>query len=104
MEQVKCGSVTGGLAGALLNMTESSAAGQAAGGRVNTRMLGETGLRVSEIGFGGHSWYYKRVPDGKGGYRRISIDEATDDNPCRFGYGSQFLRLLYAPGGVLRAR
>jgi len=45
-------------------------------GRVGYRTLGKTGLKVSEIGFGGHSWAYKKVPDGKGGLRRVSVDEA----------------------------
>ncbi|NQT88149.1 aldo/keto reductase [bacterium] len=47
-------------------------------GRVRTRVLGKTGLRVSEIGFGGHSWAYSRVPDGKGGLRKVNIDEAVE--------------------------
>jgi len=41
------------------------------------RDLGRTGLRVSEIGFGGHSWSYARVPDGRGGLRKPSLDEAA---------------------------
>lgn len=45
-------------------------------GRVGYRTLGKTGLKVSEVGIGGHSWAYKQLPDGKGGYRRVSIDEA----------------------------
>ena len=55
-------------------------AGVSAGGsqiqQVAKRTLGRTGLRVSEIGFGGHSWNYARVPDGKGGMRRTTLDEA----------------------------
>jgi len=47
-------------------------------GRVKHRPLGKTGLMVSEIGFGGHSWAYKRVPDGKGGMRRTTVDEAVE--------------------------
>jgi len=47
-------------------------------GRVRNRVLGKTGLRVSEIGFGGHSWAYSRVPDGKGGFRKVTIDEAVE--------------------------
>jgi aryl-alcohol dehydrogenase-like predicted oxidoreductase len=45
--------------------TESSEASQAesrAGQTVKRRSLGTTGLEVSEIGFGGHSWSYARVP------------------------------------------
>ena len=42
------------------------------------RKLGKTGLKVSEVGFGGHSWAYSRVPDGKGGHRKVTIDEAVE--------------------------
>jgi aryl-alcohol dehydrogenase-like predicted oxidoreductase len=42
------------------------------------RVLGKTGLRVFEIGIGGHSWAYKRVPDGRGGLRRPTIEEAVE--------------------------
>ena len=45
-------------------------------GRVRQRKLGKTGLMVSEIGFGGHSWSFKRVPDGKGGMRTLTLDES----------------------------
>ncbi|UCC96969.1 MAG: aldo/keto reductase [Phycisphaerales bacterium] len=45
--------------------------------KVKHRVLGKTGLSVSEIGIGGHSWAYKRVPDGKGGLRRPTVDEAV---------------------------
>jgi hypothetical protein len=45
--------------------------------KVKYRVLGKTGLRISEIGIGGHSWAYKQVPDGQGGYRRPTIDEAV---------------------------
>lgn len=44
--------------------------------QVRRRKLGKTGLMVSEIGFGGHSWSFKRVPDGKGGMRQLTLDEA----------------------------
>lgn len=47
-------------------------------GRVRERVLGKTGLRVSEIGFGGHSWSYRKVPDGHGSFRKPTIDEATE--------------------------
>jgi len=40
------------------------------------RVLGKTGLSVSEIGFGGHSWSFKRTPDGKGGFRELTLSEA----------------------------
>lgn len=45
-------------------------------GVVRKRTLGKTGLKVSEIGFGGHSWAYARVPDGRGGLRKASLEEA----------------------------
>jgi len=44
--------------------------------RVARRVLGKTGLKVPEIGFGGHSWAYARVPDGRGGLRKTSPQEA----------------------------
>jgi predicted aldo/keto reductase-like oxidoreductase len=47
-------------------------------GRVRHRVLGKTGLSVSEIGIGGHSWSTSRVPDGKGGSRKPTIDEAVE--------------------------
>jgi uncharacterized protein len=68
-----------GLAGTLLAGGElAGAEGQAAKtpGKVGYRVLGKTGLKVSEIGFGGHSWNFARVPDGKGGLRRTTLDEA----------------------------
>ena len=33
--------------------------------KVKYRTLGKTHLRVSEIGFGGHSWAYKQAPEAK---------------------------------------
>ena len=45
-------------------------------GKVRQRVLGKTGLKVSEIGFGGHSWSFKRVPDGNGGLREVTLAEA----------------------------
>jgi aryl-alcohol dehydrogenase-like predicted oxidoreductase len=47
-------------------------------GEVRTRVLGKTGLKVSEIGFGGHSWAYARVPDGKGSFRKVTVDECVE--------------------------
>jgi aryl-alcohol dehydrogenase-like predicted oxidoreductase len=49
---------------------------KAPSGRMGYRVLGKTGLRVSEIGFGGHSWNFAKVPDGRGGLRRVNLDEA----------------------------
>jgi len=45
-------------------------------GKVKLRILGKTGLRVSEIGFGGHSWAYARVPDAQGRLRKPTLQEA----------------------------
>ena len=66
-------------------------AGEAAEGRVGYRLLGKTGLKVSEVGFGGHSWAYKQVPDGKGGLREVSIDEAVEMIRMGMEMGVNFL-------------
>ena len=58
---------------------------------VKQRVLGKTGLRVSEIGFGGHSWSYRRVPDGCGGYRKPTIDEAVEMIASGIDMGVNFL-------------
>lgn len=47
-------------------------------GLVPKRTLGKTALKVSEIGFGGHSWSYRRVPDGHGGFRKVTVDECAE--------------------------
>ena len=45
--------------------------------QVPRRTLGKTGLQVSVVGFGGHSWSYARVPDpATGKTRRTTQDEA----------------------------
>ena len=72
LKNVGFGVVAGGMAGPLLEDARSQTAGQ----KVKHRVLGKTGLRVSEIGIGGHSWAYKQVPDGKGGFRRPTVEEA----------------------------
>ncbi len=46
-------------------------------GQVKKRSLGKTGLMLSEVGFGGHSWEYPRVPDGDD-WRQVSEDEAVE--------------------------
>ena len=63
----------GAVVGSLLH---AAAAADPTPGRVAYRMLGKTGLKVSEIGIGGHSWSYARLPDGKGGLRKVNVDEA----------------------------
>ncbi len=72
------GAVVGGATGSLLGNSDQATASDAAPGRVRLRTLGRTGLKVSEIGFGGHSWYYRRVPDGKGDFRQPTIEEAVE--------------------------
>jgi len=43
------------------------------------RILGKSGLSVSVVGFGGHSWSYARVPDPTTGKNRPpSLDEAKE--------------------------
>ncbi len=56
-------------------------------GTVARRKLGQTGLEVSEIGFGGHSWAYDRAPDGKGGFRKPTVDEAVEMIRCGLDMG-----------------
>ena len=71
--------LAGGIAAAAIAPAKANAASpatEASPGKVGVRVLGKTGLRVSEVGFGGHSWSYARVPDGKGGLRTPSLDEA----------------------------
>jgi uncharacterized protein len=71
---VAAGSVVGGILG---GASGSAADGPPVEGRVAHRQLGRTGLSVSEIGFGGHNWSYRQVPDGDG-YRAVTIDEAVE--------------------------
>jgi len=53
------------------------AAGNATVPQVPHRQLGKTGLSVSVVGFGGHSWSYPRVQDAKTGKGRPpTLDEA----------------------------
>jgi aryl-alcohol dehydrogenase-like predicted oxidoreductase len=48
-------------------------------------------LEVSEIGFGGHSWSYKRTPDGSGGLRQVTIEEAVEMIARGMDMGVNFL-------------
>jgi len=78
IRQLGLGAVAGGLACSRLTSPSLRATGGGTEGRVGYRMLGKTGLRISEVGFGGHSWSYRQVPDGKGGLRNVSIEEAVE--------------------------
>ena len=78
LKQIGRGAVTGGVVAPLLHDPDAATAAETTGGKVKYRTLGKTGLKVSEVGFGGHSWAYKRVPDGEGGYRKVTIDEAVE--------------------------
>ena len=71
---VAAGAVGGGM---ISQTTGAAAEDPPVEGRVRHRQLGRTGLSVSEIGYGGHSWSYRRVPDGDG-YRYVTIDEAVE--------------------------
>lgn len=73
LKKVGLGAVAGTMAAPMLNEARSETTSR----KVKYRTLGKTNLRVSEIGIGGHSWAYKRVPDGKGGFRRPTVDEAV---------------------------
>ena len=77
LKQLGQGAVAGGM---VVSMLEVAGAGDqgAAGEKVSLRTLGKTGLKISEIGFGGHSWAYARVPVGKDKYRKVNVDEATE--------------------------
>lgn len=82
LTQVGRGAAAGGLTLGMAGCVGSLEAGQTASappavGSVRKRSLGKTGLAVSEIGFGGHSWSYARVSDGRGGKRTPTLDEAT---------------------------
>jgi aryl-alcohol dehydrogenase-like predicted oxidoreductase len=75
--------------------------------QVKKRRLGKTGLMVSEIGFGGHSWEYKKVPDPSG-LRRVSEDEAVEIISAALDMGVNFFDADTAisehevPGKVLK--
>jgi aryl-alcohol dehydrogenase-like predicted oxidoreductase len=99
LKRIGLGAVAGGVAGPLLDNPHPATASDTtsppsvwrASHKVKYRVLGKTGLRVSEIGFGGHSWAYKQVPDGKGGYRRPTVDEAVRMIAAGLDMGVNFL-------------
>jgi aryl-alcohol dehydrogenase-like predicted oxidoreductase len=78
LKQVGQTACVGGIAALLDGSASAAEAVKAAtAGRVGRRTLGKTGLSVPEIGFGGHSWNFAKVPDGHGGLRRVNPDEAA---------------------------
>ena len=96
LERLGRGAVAGGVAAGLLGGAPGARAAEPqrpkpTSRKVGVRVLGKTGLKVSEVGFGGHSWAYKRVPDGKGGWRRPTIDEATEMFRVALDMGVNFL-------------
>jgi aryl-alcohol dehydrogenase-like predicted oxidoreductase len=108
LKKVGLGAVAGGMATPLLDNSRPARASQTTSHEVKHRVLGKTGLSVSEIGFGGHSWSYKQVPDGRGGYRRPTAEEATEMIAAGLDMGVNFLDSCTAlqesstPGEVLR--
>jgi aryl-alcohol dehydrogenase-like predicted oxidoreductase len=91
LKQLGLGVVAGGMAAPLPKDARSATTPEKTHHKVKYRMLGKTGLRVSEIGFGGHSWSYKQVPDGQGGYRKVTIDEAVQMIGTGIDMGVNFL-------------
>lgn len=69
----------------------ATAGGEQVEQKVRRRKLGKTDLEVSEIGLGGHSWSYKRTPDGNGGLRQVTIEEATEMIALALDRGVNFL-------------
>ncbi|MBN1343520.1 MAG: aldo/keto reductase [Phycisphaerae bacterium] len=72
------GAVVGSVAASIIDRGQTASAADAQPGRVKHRILGKTGLKVSEIGFGGHSWAYSKVPVGEKRYRRVTLEEAVE--------------------------
>jgi uncharacterized protein len=85
--------VAAGAVAALLD--ETSTAGNAPSapqaGRVGQRVLGKTGLKVSEIGFGGHSWSIASLPAAGGSLRKVTVEEAVEMIRAGLEMGVNFL-------------
>lgn len=75
LRELGAGAVVGAVAGPLSGAKAAGA--ESSQGQVKRRPLGKTGLSISEIGFGGHSWSYRQIPDGDG-YRKTTVDEAVE--------------------------
>ncbi len=91
LRQLGLGMVAAGATPQILDNAHGTSKPKKKKQKVKYRILGKTGMKVSEIGFGGHSWSYKRVPDGKGGYRKPTIDEATRMISAGLEMGVNFL-------------
>ena len=78
LRQVGRHTVAVGTGAAVLGQAVGSTAAEVGGCQVKRRVLGKTGLKVSEIGIGGHSWAYKQIPDGNGKMRVPTVDEAVE--------------------------
>lgn len=81
----------GGSVASMLSGCTGSAGADGSKGKVRYRQLGKTGLNVSEVGFGGHSWSYARAPDGRGGFRKPTVDEAVEMIRAGLDLGVNFL-------------
>ncbi|MFO7906952.1 MAG: aldo/keto reductase [Planctomycetota bacterium] len=91
MRQLGRGAAAGAVAAPWIAPVDADAQGENAPSRgVRRRELGKTGLKVPEVGFGGHSWSYKRTPDGRGDYRRLTIEEATEMVAAGLDMGANF--------------
>ncbi|NQU24833.1 MAG: aldo/keto reductase [Candidatus Nealsonbacteria bacterium] len=91
LRQVGQRTVAAGTTAAMLNGLGGASAAEASDRQVKRRVLGKTGLKVSEIGIGGHSWAYKQVPDGSGGMRVPTVDEAVEMIAAAMEMGVNFL-------------
>ena len=87
LKKVGFGAIAGGMMNPLLEDARSETTVQ----KVKCRVLGKTGLKVSEIGIGGHSWAYKQVPDDRGEYRKPTVDEAVRMIAAGIDMGVNFL-------------